>query len=261
MPLQKRYHSHSRRQCREAAPSAKTDPFTCRCNHTGRAHQASAAPTTAQTPRRLLSNHLGAAVVGVVILTLMGKMHWLGAAITGLLVVARQMLPLLIRLLPMLGSLRGQAGSTGSKQSEVSARILTMTLDHDSGDLSGVVLEGPFKDWLLEELDRQQLDELLAYCQREDADSAQLLASYLEQRFPDDETAHERAESDHPHNATGLSRAEALSLLGLRRAQPTMKLFRRTAHSFRKCIPIAAAATIWLQKLTRPRTFYSIKLS
>lgn len=158
---------------------------------------------------------LGAAVVGVVILTLMGKMHWLGAAITGLLVVARQMLPLLIRLLPMLGSLRGQAGSTGSKQSEVSARILTMTLDHDSGDLSGVVLEGPFKDWLLEELDRQQLDELLAYCQREDADSAQLLASYLEQRFPDDETARERAESDHPHNATGLSRAEALSLLGL----------------------------------------------
>lgn len=158
---------------------------------------------------------LGAAVVGVVILTLMGKMHWLGAAITGLLVVARQMLPLLIRLLPMLGSLRGQAGSTGSKQSEVSARILTMTLDHDSGDLSGEVLEGPFKDWLLEELDRQQLDELLAYCQREDADSAQLLASYLEQRFPGDETAHERAESDHPHNATGLSRAEALSLLGL----------------------------------------------
>ena len=158
---------------------------------------------------------LGAAVVGVVILTLMGKMHWLGAAITGLLVVARQMLPLLIRLLPMLGSLRGQAGSTGSKQSEVSARILTMTLDHDNGDLSGVVLEGPFKDWLLEELDRQQLDELLAYCQREDADSAQLLASYLEQRFPDDETTHEQAESDHPHNPTGLTRAEALSLLGL----------------------------------------------
>ena len=158
---------------------------------------------------------LGAAVVGVVILTLMGKMHWLGAAITGLLVVARQMLPLLIRLLPMLGSLRGQAGSTGRKQSEVSARILTMTLDHDSGDLSGVVLEGPFKDWLLEELDRQQLDELLAYCQREDADSAQLLVSYLEQRFPDDETTHEQAESDHPHNPTGLTRAEALSLLGL----------------------------------------------
>ena len=81
------------------------------------------------------------------------------------------------------GSLRGQA-QNGSKQSEVSSRILKMTLDHDSGNLSGMVLEGTFKDWLLEELDRQQLDELLAFCQREDADSAQLLVSYLEQRFP-----------------------------------------------------------------------------
>ena len=139
---------------------------------------------------------LGAAVVGVIILTLMGKMHWLGAAITGLLVVARQMLPLLIRLLPMLGSLRGQA-QNGSKQSEVSSRLLKMTLDHDSGDLSGVVLEGPFRDWLLEELDRQQLDELLAFCQREDADSAQLLVSYLEQRFPDDVGTHEHERCPH----------------------------------------------------------------
>ena len=39
--------------------------------------------------------------------------------------------------------------------------------------------------------------------------------SYLEQRFPDDETTHEQAESDHPQNPTGLTRAEALSLLGL----------------------------------------------
>ena len=47
---------------------------------------------------------LGSAVIGVIILTLMGKMHWVGAALTGLLVLARQMLPLLIRFLPMLGS-------------------------------------------------------------------------------------------------------------------------------------------------------------
>ena len=35
---------------------------------------------------------LGSAVIGVIILTLMGKMHWVGAALTGLLVLARQML-------------------------------------------------------------------------------------------------------------------------------------------------------------------------
>ena len=158
---------------------------------------------------------LGSAVVGVIILTLMGKMHWIGAALTGALVLARQMLPLLIRILPMLGGLRGQNTHAEGKQSEVSSRILKMTLDHDSGDLSGVVLEGTFRDWLLEELDREQLDDLMAFCQREDADSAQLLASYLEQRFPDDTGHTEHNANTGSANATGLTRAEALAVLGL----------------------------------------------
>ena len=158
---------------------------------------------------------LGSDVVGVIILTLMGKMHWIGAALTGALVLARQTLPLLIRILPMLGGLRGQNANAARKQSEVSSRILRMTLDHDSGDLSGVVLEGTYRDWLLEELEREQLDDLMAFCQREDADSAQLLASYLEQRFPDDAGHTERSSQGGTANAAGVTRAEALAVLGL----------------------------------------------
>ena len=158
---------------------------------------------------------LGSAVVGVIILTLMGKMHWIGAAMTGALVLARQMLPLLIRVLPMLGSLRGQNTNAAGKKSEVSSRILKMTLDHDSGDLSGVVLEGTYRDWLLEELNREQLDDLMAFCQREDADSTQLLASYIEQRFPDDAGHTEHNANTGAANTTGLTRAEALAVLGL----------------------------------------------
>lgn len=158
---------------------------------------------------------LGGAVVGVVVLTLMGKMHWIGAALTGALVIARQTLPLLIRLLPMLGSLRGQGAQAAGKKSEVTSRILKMTLDHDSGDLSGVVLEGAHQDWLLDELDREQLDDLMAFCQREDADSAQLLASYLEQRFPEESGAEERSQHQESGQSAGLTRAEALAVLGL----------------------------------------------
>ena len=157
---------------------------------------------------------LGSSVVGVVILTLMGKMHWIGAALTGLLVATRQVLPLVVRFLPVLGSLRSQ-GSAAGKQSEVVSRILKMTLDHDSGDLSGVILEGPHKDWLLDELDRQQLDELMAFCQQEDADSAQLLKSYFEQRFPGDDNQSEGYEQPSGGGSSGLTHAEALSLLGL----------------------------------------------
>ena len=158
---------------------------------------------------------LGSAVIGVIILTLMGKMHWVGAALTGLLVLARQMLPLLIRFLPMLGSLRSQPASGGSKQSEVSTRILRMTLDHDSGDLTGEVLEGPYKDWLLDQLDRSQLDELMAFCQQEDSDSAQLLAGYLEQRFPGAQGQEDSGEAHTPGSTSELTRSEALAVLGL----------------------------------------------
>lgn len=158
---------------------------------------------------------LGGAVVGVIILTLSGKMHWVGAALTGLLVLARQLLPVLIRLLPALGQWRAQASTPGSKQSEVSARIIKMTLDHDSGELSGVILEGEYKDWLLSELDRSQLDALLDFCQQEDADSAQLLASYMTQRFPEDDHQSQKENNTAGTQATGLSRTEALAVLGL----------------------------------------------
>ena len=145
----------------------------------------------------------------------MGKMHWVGAALTGLLVVARQMLPVLLRLLPFLGQWRAQASTTAGKKSEVSARLIKMTLDHDNGELSGVVLEGAYKDWLLSELDRSQLDALLKYCQQEDSDSAQLLTSYMDQRFPEDDHQSERESSVSGANTTGLSRSEALAILGL----------------------------------------------
>lgn len=57
---------------------------------------------------------LGVAVLVVVVLTITGKMHWVGAAITGLLVAARQLLPSLIKLFPMLASLRGKTAPDGT---------------------------------------------------------------------------------------------------------------------------------------------------
>jgi hypothetical protein len=56
---------------------------------------------------------LGIAVLLVVGLTVTGRMHWIGAAITGLLVGARQILPHLIKLFPMLASMRNKASTDG----------------------------------------------------------------------------------------------------------------------------------------------------
>jgi len=157
---------------------------------------------------------LGVAVVATVLLTLTGKMHWVGAAVTGMLVVARQVLPLLIRAFPLLQHFTRQQKSTGQR-SEVKTSILKMTLDHSSGELDGEVLAGPFQDWLLSEMNRDQLRDLFAYCTSEDVDSEQLLASYLEQRFPEgwgDTTSEGNA---HAAESSGMNRSEALAILGL----------------------------------------------
>ncbi len=156
---------------------------------------------------------LALTVVIVIGLTLTGKMHWLGAAATGLLVAARQLLPTLVRLFPMLASLRSQGGPSAGQSSTVSTEILRMHLDHDTGALNGEVLQGRYKDWRLADMDRSQLQDLLQYCQAQDADSGQLLASYLQQRFPDD--AEFDAGPARPETTTEMTREEALAVLGL----------------------------------------------
>ena len=157
---------------------------------------------------------LGVAVVVVIGLTLTGRMHWVGAALTGLLVVMRQSLPSLIRLFPMLAAMRGSSAPSQGQSSTVETVILRMLLDHDSGDLQGEVLKGSFQGWHLSDMDRQQLEELLGYCRNEDSDSVQLLDSYLQQRFPGEAPFGQDQQTT--GNAEGdISRKEALAVLGL----------------------------------------------
>jgi len=159
---------------------------------------------------------LGVAVAVVFLLAITGRMHWIGVAITGLLLVLRQLGPVLLRLFPMLAAKFGHAGPAPGQTSTVTTAILRMQLDHDSGALSGEVLQGRYKDWRLADMDRAQLDELMAYCQREDNDSVQLLASYLEQRFPGTGAGSSGSGGGADPGRTGsMTRAEALAILGV----------------------------------------------
>ncbi len=161
---------------------------------------------------------LAIALLIMLILTFTGRLHWVGAALTGLLVLIRQFLPTLIRLVPMLSFLKARQSpaSGNAQQSTVETAILRMLLDHSDGKLSGEVLEGNYKGWFLDEMDRAQLAELLRYCSNHDADSVQLLQGYLEQRFPDGDPSQDNQQ----HSSSGpassqMTRQEALSILGL----------------------------------------------
>lgn len=156
----------------------------------------------------------GIALVATVILAAVGRLHWVGAALTALLVTARQALPLLIRLFPMLASLRAKSAPSPGKHSTVETSLVRMQLDHDSGELHGEVLKGAFQGWRLADMDRQQLEQFFAYCQGEDADSARLLDSYLQQRFPGAESFHQQP-GGQANSTSPMGRSEALAVLGL----------------------------------------------
>jgi hypothetical protein len=98
-------------------------------------------------------------------------------------------------------------------------------------------LESTFKGWLLSELNRQQLDELLNYCQHEDTDSAQLLASYLEQRFPEDAQDSEETDRGGENGPAPSSRAEALAVLGLQDDATEEEIIAAHRALIQKCHP------------------------
>ncbi len=68
---------------------------------------------------------LGVAVLIVVALTVTGRMHWIGAVITGLLVAVRQMLPHLVKLFPILASMRNKGAAERATPPQSSPNMTT----------------------------------------------------------------------------------------------------------------------------------------
>jgi hypothetical protein len=90
-------------------------------------------------------------------------------------------MPLLSRLRAVLDRHRGPAAG---QSSTVATAYLRMTLDHDTGSMTGTVLRGQFAGMRLEELAARDLLALLRECRAEDEEGARLLEAYLDRVRP-----------------------------------------------------------------------------
>jgi len=90
------------------------------------------------------------------------------------------LIPFLINLRAMVRRARSAAGPSPGRTSEIATRFFKMRLDHDSGTMSGAILEGRFQGRMLEELSLEQLIELWQETSAEDPQSAAVLEAYLE---------------------------------------------------------------------------------
>ena len=105
-------------------------------------------------------------------------------------------------------------------RSDVETAWLRMTLEHATGAMDGLVLQGAFRGRRLAELSQAELLDLLATLRVADADSAALLESYLDalgldwrSARPDGGTG--GAPGGAPPAGGTMSRAEAAMILGV----------------------------------------------
>lgn len=164
-------------------------------------------------------------VLFFVLLAATGRLHWAVVAVASvlgaLIPLAQRLLPLLIQFAPFLHRIyrqhqaRKQArphAQSGNK-SEVDSRFLKMTLDHDTGIMSGEIVSGPETGKTLDSLPLERLLNLVKYYRHEDSDSAQLLEAYLDRHHGAAWREHEEEERQ-THTSGEMTQAEALSILG-----------------------------------------------
>jgi hypothetical protein len=159
---------------------------------------------------------------GVIVLAVTGKISWLFAAVAALVAFGSRLLSLL-SVLPVLNKLfpnwhrrfrRGGSGAgahtrtNGGDYATIETQELRMTLHHGSGHMDGEILFGAERGRFLSELDTRRLTAVLAAMQ--DPESKRLLTAYLERVHGAAYTAQA------PPPPSGMSRAQALEVLGLR---------------------------------------------
>ncbi len=158
-------------------------------------------------------------VLAILALIVGGFLIWGGLRAWALLAMPF-LLPILMNWRAIRARMRAARGPSPGLASEVETRFFRMTLDHDSGVMTGQVTEGRFAGRMLEDLDLDDLIALWAECHAEDAQSAAVLEAYLD-RTQGEAWREAAAQSGTgtgpraPGAAGTMSREEAYEILGL----------------------------------------------
>jgi DnaJ domain len=157
------------------------------------------------------------------------NLKWVGIAVGAVAVAALILLPpvrefaaLLLPLamsMPLLSRLRRlfdrYRNPAGPRTSEARTDFLRMTLDLDTGSMSGTVLHGRFAGMRIEELALADLLALLRECRAEDEKAARLVEAYLDRLHPDWREAMAGGSGGPPPSGGGMTQDEARAILGV----------------------------------------------
>lgn len=152
---------------------------------------------------------------------------------------------------------RGRPPPSAGRKSEISTLHLRMSLDHDTGEMTGTVLGGPLQGHDLENLLFPQLIELYQYLESNDAEGATLLAAYLERARGDEWRAwqDQGGRAGHPSAPPEgiMSIGEARSVLGVNSGASTAEIKAAHKKLMKKMHPDQGGSTYIASKINRAR--------
>ncbi len=211
--------------------------------------------------RKKIANRIliiaGVGVLLVLILT--GRLNPLFALVVAAIPIVHRALSLLQIFQGVKGAsnaFKGSRGPSPGQTSEVETRFLHMTLNHDSGDMDGKVLEGPQRGKRLSELALPQLIEMLHEYRRHDAQSAAVLEAFLDRYFTDQWRDGE-ARDEQRHAGTGgdgkMSADEAREILGVGADATREQIIEAHRHLMQKLHPDRGGSTYLAAKINEAK--------
>jgi hypothetical protein len=165
----------------------------------------------------------------------------------------------LMRLWAQWQRRKAVSGPPPGQTSEVETAYLRMTLDHDSGTMTGTVRRGPFQGRGLDELSREELISLWRECRAEDPQAAALLEAYLERAQPGwreepGGSAGAGTGSGGPGRAAdAMTRDEAYAILGLAPGATEAAIHDAYRRLMMKIHPDHGGSTYLAAKINRAR--------
>lgn len=158
---------------------------------------------------------------------------------------------------PFPSGFPGGGGKSTGQHSRVRTDYLEMRLDHDSGDIEGLVLKGQFANRMLTDLTREELLALWSECRQHDAQAAQLLEAFLDKAHADWRDAAEAADaggSAPPSGGGGpMSAEEAYDVLGLARGASDSEIRRAHRTLMKKLHPDQGGSTYLASKINEAK--------
>lgn len=157
----------------------------------------------------------------LIVLTLSGKAHWLFGVAGAALPIGRKLVMALKAwrfIQKVSDSGRGEKKAKPSLAT-IQTRFLSIQMDPESGLMTGRVLQGIFRGYVLDKMPFAHLTRLLRELRIEnDTDSIRLLETYLERTWPTDWDTY-RSQRNHQENTSAggstIDIEEAHNMLGL----------------------------------------------